>query len=385
MAVPTLLHTKFLIPRRSGHTIRRPELLARLLENQDKRLLLISTPPGYGKTTLLASYAAATSLPHTWCQLDIADNDPVVFLAAFIECLRFLSHNAASGANDLGSTAGALLETSGRPDGASPDQVLTVLLNEMMDTLREPWVLILEDYQVITNPDVHRLVDRLLDSAPPGMTLMLSTRSDPPLAIARLRARGLMADLRASDLRLTGDEVQRWLGERLPELPAASIQELGERTEGWAAGLQLALSSLAGRDPARSGEIVQRLRGTHHVIFDYLVSEVFGQQPPDVQQFLLHTAVLEHMNAAVCNALPGIQDAQAMLNHLSRQNLFVSRLDDHHEWYRYHHLFSRIFVGQAAPRPSRSLQRPASHRRLPLRGTGRTGGGGRALPQAGAG
>ena len=124
MAVPTLLHTKFLIPRRSGHTIRRPELLARLLENQDKRLLLISTPPGYGKTTLLASYAAATSLPHTWCQLDTADNDPVVFLAAFIECLRFLSQDAAPDANGLGSTAGALLETSGRPDGASPDQVL---------------------------------------------------------------------------------------------------------------------------------------------------------------------------------------------------------------------------------------------------------------------
>jgi LuxR family maltose regulon positive regulatory protein len=353
MEPPILLHTKFLIPRPRPERLPRPHLLAWLERNLDKRLMLISAPPGYGKTTLLADFASAASRPLVWYQLDAADGDPAIFLAYLVECLRGLQPGSAA----LGNAARALLESAG-----TPERVLTVLINELADAPDGDRVLILEDYHVITNPGVHGLVDALIENGPPGMRLIISTRSDPPLALARLRARGHLSELRAADLRFSDQEIRQWLARAAPGLPAHSVQALNEKTEGWAAGVQLALTSLLDKDPTAAERFIADLNGTHRFIFEYLAEEVFRQQPTGLQRFLTHTAVLTQMNAAVCNALPGLSGAQAVLEHLEQNNLFVVSLDERREWYRYHHLFREFLLGKLRreqPEQAAALERAA--------------------------
>ncbi|RME85691.1 MAG: hypothetical protein D6775_02125, partial [Caldilineae bacterium] len=174
--------------------------------------------------------------------------------------------------------------------------------------------------------------------------LLISTRSDPPLALARLRARGLLAELRAADLRFGTEEAMRWLNARLPALSGEDALALTTKVEGWAAGLHLVLSSLMGQDPSRAKQVIATLHGTHHYLFEYLATEVFQRQPPPVQEFLLRTSVLPQLDADACNALPGVQRAQVMLEHLLRANLFISLLDENRRWYRYHRLFQEFLT-----------------------------------------
>lgn len=336
MPLPTLPRTKFLIPRRTVGAMPRPHLVALLEQHTDKRLILVSTPPGYGKTTLLAEFARVNTQPTTWCQLDAADSDPIIFLNSLLESLRQIDAGRDQTGRGPGAAAMSLLKEA---DTAAPARVLAVLINELVECIANNWLVILEDYHEITNPAVHALVDQLLENAPPGLTLVISTRSDPPLSLARLRARGMLAELRSSDLRFTEKEALAWLRTRLPMIADDEARILIEKAEGWAAGLQLILSSLSGSQPADFTRIVSTLDGTNHYIFEFLVSEVFQRQSPTTQMFLLHSAVLPLMNAEMCNALPGIEDAQAVFDHLVRQNLFISRLDEDNEWHRYHPLF----------------------------------------------
>jgi LuxR family maltose regulon positive regulatory protein len=341
MVPTTLLRTKFLIPRHKPERLSRAHLLAWLEHNSDKRLILLSAPPGYGKTTLLTDFASTSRLPLAWYQLDAVDGDPATFLAYLIECMRGLHPAFAT----MGDAARALL--NGEDAAAvSPARILTVLINDLAELSVGDWVLVLEDYHFITNPAIHALVDYLLDSGPPGLHLIISTRGDPPLALPRLRARGLLAELRSADLRFTDQEVSQWLSACAPELSQHSARVLSEKTEGWAAGLQLALSSLADQDPASAERFIADLSGAHRFIFEYLAEEVFRRQPPEIQRFLLYTAVLTQMNAAVCNALLGAADAQATLELIEQQNLFVVSLDEHREWFRYHHLFHEFLLGK---------------------------------------
>lgn len=363
MDSPILLTTKLLIPRRKPGTIPRPRLVRWIERHLDKRLILVSAPPGYGKTTLLADFAAATMQPLTWYQLDSADSDPQVFLSYLTECLKQL-HVQCSKSKQVpfGVATQALLNSAEVALPLSPERILTVLINELNEVIEGDWLIVLEDYHFITNPVVHHLLDYFIENEPPGLHLLISTRSDPPLALARLRARGMLAELRTTELRFTEEEIHLWLSQTNPHIASEQVRALSEKTEGWAASLQLALYSIADKDADSADRFITNLSGSHYLIFDYLMSEVFNRQPFVIQQFLLYTSVLDQMNASMCNALLGRRDSQEMLAYLVRENLFITCLDESREWHRYHHLFREFLLDKLwreMPEQALELERTA--------------------------
>jgi len=339
-----LLRTKFLVPRARPDFLPRPRLLDWLEANADKRLTLLSAPAGYGKTTLLADFINASSLPFAWYTLDAQDSDPTVFLTYLIEALRSMKRAPESLTRALGQTAQSLLDSA--ETNISPQRVLTVLVNELAEVIETPWLIVLEDYHYVTSPVVHQLVDFLLENAPQGLRLIISTRVDPPLALARLRARGQLAELRASSLRFREEEISHWMQANLPEISPESLSLLSEKTEGWAAALQIVRSSLSGREARDVDAILAGLNGSQQFVFDYLAEEVFKRLSEDTQEFLLRTAILQQMDASACNAVAGVQDAQSILEALEKQNLFVSSLDPQRRWYRYHYLFREFLLSR---------------------------------------
>jgi LuxR family maltose regulon positive regulatory protein len=342
-----LLQTKFLIPQISSDLLPRPHLVERLERAISKRLTLISAPPGYGKTTLLAELATHTSHPSAWYQLDTADGDPTIFLGYLIACLRNIQEKLLPNQPpSLGSGAASLLGDSEAETPVPATGILTVLINELAEAITGDWLIILEDYHLVTNPDIHKLVQVLLENGPPGLHLVISARIDPPLGLARLRARGMLAEFRAPDLRFSQEEVATWLGRAIPDLAEESVRLLNEKTEGWAAALQIVLSSLSGKDADSARRLIAELSGTQRFIFQYLAEEVFQQHAIERQRFLMYTAVLEQMNAGVCDALLDTENAQLLLDDLEQDNLFVISLDEKREWYRYHHLFREFLLGK---------------------------------------
>jgi LuxR family transcriptional regulator, maltose regulon positive regulatory protein len=339
MANLVLVQTKFLIPRRSTALLPRPLLLAQLRQLAEKRLLVLSAPPGYGKTSLLAEFAAADLPRFAWYQLDETDNDPTLFLAGLIHCVEQL----ASGGQPPGSAARAALAAAEQSD---PRRILKVLINELSEAGFAAAHLLLEDYHSITNPLVHDLLNYLLEHGPDPLRIILSSRSDPPLALARLRARGQLAEMRTSELCLSSAEIAQLAARQQPGLSAESAALLHEKTEGWPTGVQLALAALAGRTPTEAEAFIASLSGTHRFIFEYLSSEVFFRQPAALRQFLLYSSVLGQMNAAACRAVTGIAEAQAQLECLEQQNLFIASLDEQREWFRYHYLFRAFLQAQ---------------------------------------
>jgi LuxR family maltose regulon positive regulatory protein len=339
-----LLHTKFMVPRPGANLLPRPRLVEWLEGHLDKRLILISAPAGYGKTTALVDFLPVSGRPFAWYQLDAADSDPNVFLASLIEALRRMQKAPASGKPALGQTAQSLLESA--DPGASPQRVMTVLINELVESITSPCVVVLDDYHFVTNPGVHGLVDFLLENAPPGLCLVLSTRVDPPLSLARLRARGQLAELRTPFLRFRDDEIAAWVESSLPGLSAETIVQLSEKTEGWGAALQIMRSSWSESDPQRIRKMIAGLSGSQQYIFDYLAEEVFRRLPVEEQSFLLQTSILQQLDASVCQTLTGSDDAQGVLERLERQNLFLVSLDPQLRWYRYHYLFREFLVSR---------------------------------------
>jgi LuxR family maltose regulon positive regulatory protein len=332
-----LLHTKFLVPRPTADLLPRPHLVDWLESQIDKRLILISAPPGYGKTTILADFLNASDYPFAWYQLDANDSDPAVFLTYLIEALRRMKDAPPAVSNAIGQTAQSLLDSTDA--SVSPQRVLTVLINELTEQLDDLWLLVLEDYHYVTNPVVHQLVDFLLENAPSGFRLIISTRADPPIALARLRARGQLAELRSPALRFRNEEVTAWLERNLPGLTRENLNLLHEKTEGWVAALQIIRSSLSGRDSQGMNEVLSGLSGTQQFVFEYLAEEVFRRLPDETREFLLRTSVLSQMDARSCTAVTGMQNSQALLQRLEKQNLFLTSLDPNRRWYRYHYLF----------------------------------------------
>jgi LuxR family maltose regulon positive regulatory protein len=333
MRSPLLLHTKFLIPRPRPDHISRTRLLRQLEAGLTKKLVLVSAPPGYGKTTLLASFAHEATLPLVWYQLDPADNDPTAFLHYLIEGLQYTFPNLSQSTLNLLDDREVQIE-----------RVLMVFLNEVTASLEKDFLIILEDYHWIDNPEVHRILDFLLEHQPPQMHFLISTRVEPSLSLARLRARGDLVELRTQDLRFTSDEIAQITVHLSLDQP--QIRLLEERTEGWAAGLQLALTTLAQKPQEAADEVIHHFRGSNRYVFDYLAQEVFQQQPPEIQSFLLRSSILTQMSAETCNTILGTTNAQTLLEYLERQNLFVVSLDEERRWYRYHQLFRDFLLNR---------------------------------------
>jgi LuxR family maltose regulon positive regulatory protein len=354
-----LLRTKLYLPSGRPHLVARPRLIARLNEGLTRPLTLLSAPPGFGKTTLLSEWVAQDKLPVAWLVLDADDNDPVRFWSYFIAALKQV--DAAIGSSSLG-----LLQS---PSATVPESMLRALVNEIdsfpddqaadsipneIEGLRAGFILVLDDYHVIETPAIHQHLSFLLDHLPPHMHLVISTRADPPLHLARLRARDQLIELHESDLRFTRAEAVQFLNETMKlSLTSEQIAALETRTEGWIAGLQLAALSLRGREDL-SG-FVRAFTGSHRFVFDYLMDEVFARQTEGTQNFLLQTSILERLNASLCNALAGYTDSQAMLEELERNNLFLTALDDERRWYRYHQLFADVLRHRLAEKSPTAL------------------------------
>ena len=339
-----LLRTKFLVPRPRPDLLPRPRLLDWLESNADKRLTLLSAPAGYGKTTLLADFINTSNRSFAWYTLDEQDSDPTVFLTYLIESLRSMKRAPKTLSRAVGQIAQSLLDSA--EANISPQRVLTVLINELSEQIETPWLIVLEDYHYVASPVVHQLVDFLLENAPDGLHIVISTRVDPPIALARLRARGQLAELRTTSLRFRDDEVSKWMGSGLPELSNESLNLLSEKTEGWVAALQIIRSSLSGRAAEDVNAMLSGLSGSQQFVFDYLADEVFKRLPEDTQEFLLRTSILQQMDVPVCNAVAAVQNAQSILEKLEKQNLFLSSLDSQRRWYRYHHLFREFLLSR---------------------------------------
>jgi len=334
MAIP-LVTVKLYIPPPRPEWVPRPRLVERLNAGLDHKLTLVSAPAGFGKTTLLCEWAAAKSDTRiAWLSADRGDNDPIRFWAYVFAALQ--------GVMDWCETALAALQSSRPPP---IEHVLTDLINHLA-TLHQQVVLVLDDYHLIDNQAVHRALTFLLDHLPPQLRLMILTRADPPLPLARLRGRGELAELRVPDLRFTADEARAFFAQVMGlHLKAEALETLERRIEGWAVGLQLA--ALAMQGTAMSGRtdvdaFVAAFAGDYRYIIDYLTDEVFDQQPAEVQTFLLQTSILDRLSSSLCDAVTGGQDGQCRLEYLSRVNLFLVPLDEQRQWYRYHHLFADL-------------------------------------------
>lgn len=354
-----LLQTKLFAPTRHGTWVPRARLLERLNVALDAghSLILISAPPGFGKTTLVTEWllqapaiaaqrswqsnaghtlpSAIHHPPSAWLALDEGDNDTARFMAYLYAALETLCVQKAEW-----QELRELLKISPLP---AIETLLIAALNQLQsDAVPTPRVLVLEDYHVIHNTEIHRALAYWLDHAPPGLHLVITSRADPPLPLARLRARMQLTEVRAAELRFTAEEAATFLRETMGlSLSPPQINALEERTEGWIAGLQLAALSLQKEQDADA--MLRAFTGTHRYIMDYLVEEVLQHEPEEIQTFLLHTSILERFNASLCDAVtPAAAGAGAQIEYLERRNLFVIPLDDRREWYRYHHLFAEV-------------------------------------------
>jgi len=335
-----LLTTKLYIPAPRLNLVSRPRLIKRLDQGLrlGNRLTLVSAPAGSGKTTLLNEWVAGMPNHVAWVSLDAEDNDRVRFWTYLIAALQTICPDPSMRSGlALGQ---AVLHALDSPQPPSTQSVLTPLLNDIA-ALPEKVILVLDDYHAISSDVIHEGIAFLLARQPQRLHLVVSTRADPPLPVARLRARGQLTELRGTDLRFSSGEVAAFLNEAMSlDLLLEDVEALGARTEGWIVGLQLAALSLQGRSNAH--EFIAAFTGSHYYVLEYLTEEVLHRQPEPVQRFLLHTSILDRLSGPLCDAVTGRDDGNAMLEHLHRGNLFVIPLDEEHQWYRYHRLFADL-------------------------------------------
>jgi LuxR family maltose regulon positive regulatory protein len=380
--VTSLLTTKLFIPLPHSNLVLRPRLFKRLDEGlrQGHRLILVSAPAGFGKTTLVSAWLSECKYPTAWLSLDEGDNDPARFMAYLVAALR-------TAQADVGDAALVALQS---PQPPPIESVLTSLINEVA-TLPSPddreghhYTLVLDDYHLITAQPIHDALALLLDRLPPQMHLIIVTRVDPPLPIARLRGRGQLTELRLSDLRFTPDEAAAFLNQVMGlDLAADDVSVLVARTEGWIAGLQMAAVSMRGQENIAG--FIEDFTGSDRYVLDYLVEEVLQRQPEIIQTFLLQTSILDRLTGSLCDVilnrgteeqrskndfgscapqLPGASaSGQEILEYLEHNNLFVVPLDRERRWYRYHRLFADLLhsrLRRAHPELMPTLHRRAS-------------------------
>ena len=319
-----LLATKLHLPRPPPGYVPRPRLAQALGEGLARGRVCVCAPAGFGKTALLAEWVQGSRCPVAWLCLDAGDSDPA----------RFWRYVVAALDRARPGLAGRVSPLVGPPPPRSFEGLVTALINELAaQPGADEVVLVLDDYHLIDSEPVHASVAFLLEYQPPGLHLVLASRADPPLPLARLRAAGQLAELRADDLRFTAEEAAVLLRETVGgDLPGTMVGALAARTEGWAAGLQLAALSLR-RRPDVTG-FVAAFSGTHRYVMDYLADEVLEGQPGEVREFLLETSVLDRLSGALCDAVTGRTGSQVMLEQVERANLFLVPLDEVRGWWR---------------------------------------------------
>lgn len=348
---PPVLATKLHPPRRRRGIVDRPRLTGRTGEDLPA-LTLVSAPAGFGKTTLVAEWmagAAGDDRCTAWLSLDARDSDPVVFWSYVVAALQ-------TAVPEAGEQALSLLRAA-QPATA----VVSSLLNDLASVAGEV-VLVLDDYHAVESVDVHEAMAFLVDHLPPHVHVVIAGRADPPLPLARLRARGELLEIRAAELRFTAGEAATYFNDSMDlHLTAGDVDALESRTEGWIAALQLAALSIQGRDDP--SEFITDFAGDDRFVVDYLAEEVLERQPEDVRTFLLETSVLDRLTGPQCDAVTGLGGGKAMLERLERANLFLVPLDDRRQWYRYHHLFADVLRARlldVSPERFAELHRRAS-------------------------
>jgi LuxR family maltose regulon positive regulatory protein len=350
MSAPLLFTKLYLPPPRPG-IVTRPRLIERLNESlvSGCRLTLISASAGFGKTTLVSQWVADCGRPVAWLSLDEGDSDPVRFISYLVAALQTIQVGIGEG----------LLAVLQSPQPPRDEAILTTLLNEI-SVIPKQFILILDDYHSIDSEPVDHALAFLVEHQPPRMHLVIATREDPQLPLARLRARSQLTELRVADLRFTPAEASDFLNQVMGlNLPAEDITALETRTEGWIAGLQLAALSMLGHQDTAS--FIQAFTGSHRFVLDYLVEEVLQRQPERVSSFLLQTSILDQLCGSLCDAITGQMDGKEMLKALEQGNLFVIPLDDQRQWYRYHHLFADVL--QENLKGTQPERAPILHRR----------------------
>lgn len=349
MVQPALLTTKLHLPRAHPRIVSRPRLCARLDDGAARNLTIVCAPAGFGKTTLLSDWISQRQPHYAWVSLDESDNDPARFLFYLIAALQTIQA-------DVGQAAQAMLRS---PQPPPVEIVLTALINDVA-TIPHDLTLVLDDYHTIQLPPIHNALTFLLDHLPPTLHVIIASRIDPPMPLARWRARNQLVELRANDLRFSDDEVARFLNQVMGlTLSSAQIAALETRTEGWIAGVQMAALSMQGQRDIDG--FIAAFTGSHRFILDYLTEEVLQRQPQHVQAFLLQTSILDRLCGELCDHLFSIADfrlpiaetvienrklafenSQQILEYLEHTNLFIVPLDDERKWYRYHRLFADL-------------------------------------------
>ena len=347
----SILKTKLIIPLLRPDIVLRPHLFSSLNEGLKCKLTLVSAPAGFGKTTLVGSWAAGCGMPAAWLSLDEGDSDPAVFFSYLTASLQTI-------VPDICKSVTGLLQSPQPP----VESILTVLLNDISNipAVPENFILVLDDYHVIDSRILDKALAYLLEHQPPRMHIIIATREDPDLPLARLRARGELTEIRTADLRFTPVQAAGFFrGVMGLNLSAEEVAALEARTEGWIAGLQLAAISMQGQKDV-SG-FIKSFTGSHHFIMDYLLEEVLQQQSPEVQAFLLRTSILDRLCGPLCDAVTLESSGQETLEYLEHANMFIVPLDHERHWYRYHRLFADLLRQRLSSRQDLSADQAAGY------------------------
>ena len=325
-----MLLTKLHIPLTGSNTVHRSELFEKLNYGLMRKLILVSAPAGYGKTTLLSDWISHNKIPAAWISLDLGDNDPAVFL-------RYVISGIQTTHKEFGQSAIRLLNS---PNSSSVESISSLLINEFL-SFSENFLLVLDDFHVINNNEVNKLLIHFLEHIPVNIHLVILTRSDPALSVSRLRSQNQIVELRATDLGFSAADISVLFNKKLRMgLSEGDVISLEAKTEGWIAGLQLAAISMQGCENL-SG-FISDLKGDNRYIMDYLMEEVLKVQTAEIKDFLIETSVLEQMSAPLCNFVLGRNDSQMVLESLEMNNMFVIPQDAKRTWFRYHHLFAGL-------------------------------------------
>ncbi len=357
---PPLLKTKLHIPHQRPDTVPRSLIIKRLNERIPRKLTLITAPAGYGKTNLASEWIHALQVEEpkatqaisnnriTWLSLEEADSEPIRFLSYVIAALQ-------QGVPEIGVGALSLFEMAQSPP---INTVLNTLINDIAE-LNYHIMLVLDDYHVISHPEIHEALRYLVEHQPHQMHLVITSREDPPLPLPRLRARGEMAEIRMHDLRFSLAETTQFFSHSMKlDLKSEDISVLEARTEGWIAGLQLAGFVL--RNLPDHQAFMDTFSGSHHYVLDYLTDEVLHSQDEEVRQFLVQTAVLKQFNTGLCQAVTGNPNSQIILEQLEQTNMFIVPLDHERVWYRYHHLFADSLLTESSKAEVSELYKKAA-------------------------